>query len=75
MDPPYNLGHIPPILKQITALQLLQQNGIIFAESAIDEQLELPISLELIETRSYGSSKVHLICNQTSNDDETVRPA
>ena len=75
MDPPYNLGHIPPILKQIKALQLLQQNGIIFAESAVDEQLELPNSLELIETRNYGSSKVHLICNQTSNDDETTRPA
>lgn len=76
MDPPYNLGHIPAILKQITSLQLLQQNGILLAESAVDEQFELPDTLELIETRRYGSSKVYLICNQTSNDDDdTVRPA
>ncbi len=75
MDPPYNQGLISPILKQIASLQLLQQNGIISAESAVDEQFELPESLELIETRTYGRSKVHLICNRTSNGDQTVRPA
>jgi len=70
MDPPYNQGLVPQTLKQIAALQLLQQNGIICAESATGEQFELPESLELIETRTYGSSKVHLICNRSNTTDE-----
>jgi len=70
MDPPYNLGIIPQILEQIAALQLLQQNGIICAESATGEQFDLPESLELIETRTYGSSMVHLINNKNSNAEE-----
>ena len=68
MDPPYNQGHIPQILEQIASLQLLRQNGIIVAESGVDETFELPESLELIETRTYGSSLVHLICNKADKE-------
>lgn len=65
MDPPYHKNLLAEILIQTSALQLLHQNGIICAESAADESIELPESLELIESRTYGNSKIHLICNRT----------
>jgi 16S rRNA (guanine(966)-N(2))-methyltransferase RsmD len=69
MDPPYNQGLIPQLLTRISALQLLTQNGIICAESASGEQFELPPTLELLETRRYGSSEVHFICNLSQQND------
>jgi 16S rRNA (guanine(966)-N(2))-methyltransferase RsmD len=68
MDPPYGQGMIPQVLSQIKTLQLLRQNGIICAETASDEQFEIPDSLELIEIRTYGKSKVHLIGNRPTDD-------
>ncbi len=61
MDPPYNQGLIPLVLEQISTLQLLQHDGIILAESAAKEQIELPDAFELDSTRTYGNSKIHLI--------------
>ena len=68
MDPPYNKGHIPRILGSIATLQLLAQNGIIAAESATGEQIDLPEGLRLIESRRYGSSEIHLIERDTALD-------
>jgi len=65
MDPPYNQGLIPPILEQVSALQLLKQNGIICAETEKGEAIILPTGLELIETRSYGRSEVSFIQKKT----------
>ena len=69
LDPPYNQDLIPPILARIASLQLLQQNGIIAAESASNEEFEVPEEFELIDTRTYGSSKVQLIRNHISEND------
>ncbi len=73
MDPPYNQGLIQQTLKQIASLQILKQNGIICAESAADESFELPAAMVLIDTRTYASSKIHLICNHPENTDEPPR--
>lgn len=61
MDPPYHKNLVPRALDRIDSLKLLAQNGIIAAETADDEQFDLPAGLALLESRRYGSSAVHLI--------------
>ena len=64
LDPPYNLQLIPKTLKQIENLKLLAENGILCAESAKNEILEDVGNLELIESRTYGSTKIHIYQHQ-----------
>ena len=68
MDPPYRKNFIPPLLERIASLQLLAQNGIIAAESARGEDIPIPSGLCRLDTRSYGSSEIHLIGVDTSRD-------
>jgi len=60
LDPPYNKKLIPQVLEKIESLNLLAENGIICAESARDEELSDCGNLKLIESRAYGSSRIHL---------------
>ena len=60
LDPPYNKNLIPQTLEKIEALKLLAENGIICAESAKEEELNDCGQLKLIESRVYGSSRIHL---------------
>lgn len=60
LDPPYNLDLIPQTLEKIESLNLLAENGIICAESARNEELSDCGQLKLIESRAYGSSRIHL---------------
>jgi 16S rRNA (guanine(966)-N(2))-methyltransferase RsmD len=60
LDPPYNKNLIPQTLEMIESLNLLSENGIICAESAKNEELSDCGHLKLIESRVYGSSRVHL---------------
>ncbi len=60
LDPPYNKDLIPQTLEKIEALNLLAENGIICAESAKEETLCNCGQLKLIESRVYGSSRIHL---------------
>ncbi len=60
LDPPYNKNLIPQVIEKIESLNLLAENGIICAESARDEELSDCGRLKLIESRVYGSSRIHL---------------
>lgn len=60
LDPPYNRNHIPQTLNLIESLQLLSEDGIICAESATNETLTVSDKLELLDSRKYGSSTIHL---------------
>jgi len=60
LDPPYNKNLIPQTLEKIETLNLLTENGIICAESARNEELSDCGQLKLIESRAYGSSRIHL---------------
>jgi len=60
LDPPYNQNLIPQVIEKIESLNLLAENGIICAESARDEELSDFGRLKLIESRVYGSSRIHL---------------
>jgi len=66
MDPPYQQGLIPPLLQQIATLQLLSQHGIIVAETAAKEDIDLPTSLNCYEKRRYGSTQIHLITHASA---------
>lgn len=62
MDPPYNKSLIPQALERIDSLQLLAEDGIICAESAADQELTDGGGLKLIESRTYGTTLIHLYC-------------
>ena len=62
LDPPYNQNLLPQVIKKIGDLNLLAENGIICAESAKDEELGDFGRLKLIESRVYGSTRIHLYC-------------
>lgn len=60
LDPPYNQELIPQVIEKIEPLNLLAENGIICAESSKKEVLEDCGKLQIIETRAYGSTRIHL---------------
>jgi 16S rRNA (guanine(966)-N(2))-methyltransferase RsmD len=60
LDPPYNQQLIPRTLEKIESLQLLREDGIICAESASNETIGDCGALNLIESRKYGSTTIHL---------------
>ncbi len=60
LDPPYNKNLIPQTLEMIDSLNLLAENGIICAESARNEKLSDSGRIKLIESRGYGSTRIHL---------------
>lgn len=65
LDPPYNQNLLPQVIEKIEYLNLLAENGIICAESAKHEELNNFSSLNLIENRIYGSTKIHLFNRNT----------
>ncbi len=66
LDPPYHQGLIPQALEKIDSLQLLGDDGIICIESAADENLADYGDLQLLESRKYASTMIHLYCRRSS---------
>jgi 16S rRNA (guanine(966)-N(2))-methyltransferase RsmD len=62
LDPPYNQNLLSTAIKKIEPLNLIAENGIICAESSREEALTDFVSLQLIDERTYGSTKIHLFC-------------
>ncbi len=60
LDPPYNQNLLPQVIEKIESLNLLAENGIICAESAKNEVLEDCGKLKIIDSRVYGSTRIHL---------------
>ncbi len=60
LDPPYKQNLIPTVMKKIEDLNLLAENGIICAESAKDEKYGDFEALKLLESRVYGTTRIHL---------------
>ena len=59
IDPPYGQGLIPPLLKQLTLMKILGENGIIIAESFKNETLpDQQNGLTLVDSRRYGETKI-----------------
>jgi len=62
LDPPYNQNLLPQVLEKIEDLNLLAENGIICAETSRDEVLGDCEKLKIIDSRVYGSTRIHLYC-------------
>lgn len=54
MDPPYSKGHVEPILEAIVHDGVLKVDGLIVIEHAKNDVWNLPETLELVKTRTYG---------------------
>lgn len=62
LDPPYNKNLLSTTIERIEHLNLLAENGIICAESSSKETLDDFTSINLIDERTYGSTRIHLLC-------------
>lgn len=69
LDPPYNREFIPQVLQQIETLHLLDDNGIICAESAATEVAADCDKLSLLESRKYGTTMIHIYAFNDLNED------
>lgn len=69
LDPPYRQNLVPKALEQIATLNLLSDHGLICAETSREEILENCESFILLETRVYGTTRIHLF-GQAENYDE-----
>ncbi|MEX0300133.1 MAG: 16S rRNA (guanine(966)-N(2))-methyltransferase RsmD [Kordiimonas sp.] len=58
MDPPYRQGLVEPTLLSIISGEWLAENGVIICELAVDDPLNLPTELEIIDERSQGQQRV-----------------
>lgn len=69
LDPPYNQGLIMQVLEIIESLQLLSEDGIICAESAVPEKITACGQLNKFASRKYGSTMIHLFCWKNQSED------
>lgn len=59
IDPPYGRGLIPPLLKQISEMKLISENGIVITESRKTDILpDQQNGLTLEDSRRYGETKI-----------------
>lgn len=60
LDPPYDLGMALNALEKISTLDLLSEDGLICAETSHKEKLPESFgTLEKVDERTYGSTRVH----------------
>lgn len=60
-DPPYNKGLGTAALKSVMEGGWAERRAVIVLEEALKAEVEIPPSLELLQTREYGDTKV-LFC-------------
>ncbi len=58
MDPPYRQGLVAPTLQSILTGDWLAEDGVIICEQAVDDPLDLPAELEIIDERTQGQQRV-----------------
>ena len=61
LDPPYHLRLVDEALRDIVQNDLLEENGLITAETAADEGFDVPEGLTIKNVRKYGKSLLHFI--------------
>ena len=61
MDPPYRRGLVEPTLKTILMANWLSEHGVIVAELASDEDINLPEGLTEVVSRTQGQQKTMFI--------------
>ncbi len=61
LDPPYKKGLIGPVLAGLVEGDLLARGALIVAETAQDEEFEIPCGLAQTDRRKYGKSCLHFI--------------
>ena len=69
LDPPYNSGLLPEVLRQIAEVGILAAGGQIVAETTRkDSDIALPPGLSIRKTANYGTVAVHYIINEVRED-------
>lgn len=68
LDPPYGKNLIQKVLNKIDDLNLLDEDGIICAESEADYVVSEVGNLQHLESRRYGSSTLHLFRRKVTEE-------
>jgi 16S rRNA (guanine(966)-N(2))-methyltransferase RsmD len=67
IDPPYGKGYLPPILEQLSTLDVLSPHSIVVAESSKNDKIPHDFGrLELFDTRNYGETKLNIYSYEES---------
>jgi 16S rRNA (guanine966-N2)-methyltransferase len=61
LDPPYKANIINNVINLIITMDILTEDGIIVAESAVGKGITLPDELQIINSKIFGSTQVHFI--------------
>jgi len=69
LDPPYNQSLVQPVINEIYRLNLLDENGIICAETERGTTLQSAGTLSCTTSRHYGRTTLHLMQHTASNKD------
>jgi len=57
MDAPYNMGLSEPTLKNLIEQEYAADDALVIVETAKEEALDIPESVEVIDARIYGAAK------------------
>jgi len=67
LDPPYGKGLVPEVVTLISELHLLAPDGVLCAETAIEDEVPETLGqLVSIDFRRYGSTAVHFFAHSNS---------
>ncbi len=61
LDPPYNLGLVEPVLKEISAKKILKNDGIIVLETEVGGENAENSEFDIIKTAKYGKTLITLL--------------
>lgn len=61
LDPPYEEGLTAPILEAMLRTGAILAGSIVCAETGAREQLEIPSAMTLVDERTYGAARLHIL--------------
>ena len=61
LDPPYAKGLSGPILEMLLRTDAIAAGSIVCAETGARELLEAPTGLALVDDRTYGAARLHIL--------------
>lgn len=69
IDPPYEKGSVPPLLRQLSTGDLLSRGSRVITESRKTEKLPAAVgNLRMTDTRSYGDTRISVYEYEVNNE-------
>lgn len=63
-DPPYDKGHVQPVIDYVGEAKLLTDQGILVMEHTKKERITVPDTLDLFRVKEYGDTVISFLKNR-----------